>query len=251
MQLVVAAGLRRFGPPSVRYRGVFLNDEDWGLQPWAAKTYEPERGDIGPKTYARIFELLLRLKANTIWPAMHACTRPFNAFPENKQVADDYAIVMGSSHAEPMLRNNVGEWTGSAEEFEPSTDQSRILSDAPVLQYDLQLFTAGDVKVICYLVPTHPLQAGRGLRFAIGFDNHPPKVVTVREGMEVPSSEWSQNVLNAATLSSTTLNVKAAGSHVLKLYMIDPGVVVDKIVIDTGGLRPSYLGPPETRVVRR
>ncbi len=109
-QLFVAAGTRRMGPPSVKYRGVFLNDEDWGLQPWAAKTFEPETGDIGPKTYARLFELLLRLKANTVWPAMHEVTRAFNADPRNPKVADDYAIVMGSSHAEPMLRNNVGEW---------------------------------------------------------------------------------------------------------------------------------------------
>lgn len=116
--LIVKAGTRRAGPPSVQYRGIFLNDEDWGLQPWAAKTYEPEYGDIGPKTYARIFELLLRLKANTLWPAMHKCTRPFNQFVENKQVADDYAIVMGSSHAEPMLRNNVGEWTNDPKAYD-------------------------------------------------------------------------------------------------------------------------------------
>jgi hypothetical protein len=109
-ELFVAAGTRRAGPPSVKYRGLFLNDEDWGLQPWAAKTFEPETGDIGPKTYARLFELLLRLKANTVWPAMHEVTRAFNADPRNRVVADDYAIVMGSSHAEPMLRNNVGEW---------------------------------------------------------------------------------------------------------------------------------------------
>jgi hypothetical protein len=109
-ELYVAAGTRKFGPPSVQYRGIFINDEDWGLQPWAAKTFEPEDGGIGPKTYARVFELLLRLKANTLWPAMHACTKPFNADPRNAQLADDYAIVMGSSHAEPMLRNNVGEW---------------------------------------------------------------------------------------------------------------------------------------------
>ncbi|MBX3739244.1 MAG: glycosyl hydrolase 115 family protein [Candidatus Didemnitutus sp.] len=108
--LSIAEGTRRFGPPSVRYRGIFLNDEDWGMQPWAAKTFEPGNGGIGPKTYARVFELLLRLKANTLWPAMHACTRPFNADPRNAALADDYAIVMGSSHAEPMLRNNVGEW---------------------------------------------------------------------------------------------------------------------------------------------
>ncbi len=96
--------------PSVQYRGIFLNDEDWGLQPWAAKTYEPETGDIGPKTYARIFELLLRLKANLVWPAMHPGTKAFYHYPGNKKVAADYAIIIGSSHAEPMLRNNVGEW---------------------------------------------------------------------------------------------------------------------------------------------
>lgn len=96
--------------PSIKYRGIFLNDEDWGLQPWAAKTFEPETGDIGPKTYAKIFELLLRLKANTCWAAMHDVTKPFNFIEGNAQTANDYAIVMGSSHAEPMLRNNVGEW---------------------------------------------------------------------------------------------------------------------------------------------
>jgi hypothetical protein len=97
-------------PPSVKFRGIFINDEDWGLQPWSAKTFEPETGDIGPKTYAKIFELLLRLKANLIWPAMHPSTKAFYSYPGNKKVAADYEIVVGSSHAEPMLRNNVGEW---------------------------------------------------------------------------------------------------------------------------------------------
>ncbi|WP_107827098.1 glycosyl hydrolase 115 family protein [Mucilaginibacter yixingensis] len=96
--------------PSVKYRGIFINDEDWGLQPWAAKTFEKETGDIGPKTYAKVFELLLRLKANLIWPAMHYSTRAFFHYPGNVKVADDYQIVIGSSHAEPMLRNNVDEW---------------------------------------------------------------------------------------------------------------------------------------------
>ena len=96
--------------PNVKYRGIFINDEDWGLQPWAAKTFEPETGDIGPKTYAKVFELLLRLKANLIWPAMHPSTKAFFYYPLNKKVAEDYAIVIGTSHAEPMLRNNVGEW---------------------------------------------------------------------------------------------------------------------------------------------
>lgn len=99
-----------YGEPSVKYRGLFLNDEDWGLQRWAALNYEPETGDIGPKTYAKVFELLLRLRANTIWPAMHKCTKAFYHYPENKIVADSYAIVIGSSHAEPMLCNINAEW---------------------------------------------------------------------------------------------------------------------------------------------
>lgn len=99
--------------PSVKYRGIFLNDEDWGLQPWAAKTLEPQTGDIGPVTYEKIFELLLRLKANIIWPAMHSCTQAFFKNPGNLAVAKKYQIYIGSSHAEPMLRNNVDEWNKS------------------------------------------------------------------------------------------------------------------------------------------
>lgn len=108
--LAVDGGFRLSQAPSIKYRGIFLNDEDWGLQPWAAKTFEPETGDIGPKTYARIFELMWRLKANLIWPAMHDSTKPFYQIAGNAQMAKDYDIVVGTSHAEPMMRNNVREW---------------------------------------------------------------------------------------------------------------------------------------------
>lgn len=108
--IFIKDGIYSFGPPDVKYRGIFLNDEDWGLKPWAAETFEPERKDIGPKTYAKVCELLLRLKANYLWPAMHECTAAFNQIPENKIVADSFAIVMGSAHCEPLLFNNATEW---------------------------------------------------------------------------------------------------------------------------------------------
>ena len=98
------------GEPSVPYRGIFLNDEDWGLLPWAAKKMDPELHNVGPHTYRQVFELMLRLRANFLWPAMHPGTLPFNAIPENARLADQWGIVMGSSHSEAMLRNNVGEW---------------------------------------------------------------------------------------------------------------------------------------------
>jgi hypothetical protein len=114
----IRAGVHVQPEPSVQYRGIFLNDEDWGLRPWAAKKMDPTvdggKGNIGPNTYARIFELLLRLHANSLWPAMHPGSLAFNAVPENAKLADKWGIVMGSSHSEALLRNNVGEWNEAA-----------------------------------------------------------------------------------------------------------------------------------------
>ena len=112
--IYVRPGLFVQPPPSVQYRGIFLNDEDWGLRPWASKKMDPTvdngKGNIGPRTYERIFELLLRLHANSLWPAMHPGSLAFNAVPENAKLAEKWGIVMGSSHSEALLRNNVGEW---------------------------------------------------------------------------------------------------------------------------------------------
>lgn len=96
--------------PTVKYRGIFINDEDWGLLRWAKHTFEKDRGNIGPKTYAKVCELLLRLKGNYLCPAMHEASTAFNKIPENKLVADSFAIVMGSSHCEPLLFNTASEW---------------------------------------------------------------------------------------------------------------------------------------------
>jgi len=110
--------------PKVQFRGIFINDEDWGLTPWSSKTYEPEAkldvgidqtkikkmSTVGPKTYARIFELLLRLRANSIWPAMHEVTVPFYFIQGNREMAEKYGIYIGSSHCEPLARNSATEW---------------------------------------------------------------------------------------------------------------------------------------------
>jgi hypothetical protein len=97
--LIVKNGLYTEGPPSVQYRGIFINDEDWGIRPWSEKVFAPEdRDGLGPKTYGMIFELMLRLRANYLWPARHPETRAFNRYDLNKVEADEYGIVMGSSH---------------------------------------------------------------------------------------------------------------------------------------------------------
>jgi hypothetical protein len=97
--LFVKAGKYVQGPPAVKYRGIFINDEGWALTPWVKEKF----GDYNSKFYTKVFELLLRLKANYLWPAMWN-----NAFneddPNNPRLADEYGIVMGNSHQEPMLR---------------------------------------------------------------------------------------------------------------------------------------------------
>lgn len=98
--------------PSIKYRGIFVNDEDWGMKPWSEKNFEKELGDIGPKTYAKVCELILRLKGNMLAPAMHTCTGAFYSYPESKKVADKYGIIITTSHCEPLLFNNasIREW---------------------------------------------------------------------------------------------------------------------------------------------
>lgn len=116
--------------PAVEFRGIFINDEDWGLMPWSSQTYEPTdvKGQIGPKTHQRIFELLLRLRANTFWPAMHGCSRPFYFTPGNKEMADRYGIYLGTSHCEPMMRNTNGEWAVEGEgEYDYVNNRASVL----------------------------------------------------------------------------------------------------------------------------
>ncbi len=97
--LFVAPGRYVHGEPAVKYRGIFLNDEAPALTGWVNATY----GGYNHRFYEKVFELLLRLKANYLWPAMW--NSAFNEDdPENARLADEYGIVMGTSHHEPMLR---------------------------------------------------------------------------------------------------------------------------------------------------
>lgn len=101
----VAKGYRKLDYPSVQYRGIFINDEE-ELNHWAQK-YTTD-GTIGPQTYKRVFDLLLRLKANYIWPAMHV--NYFNQDPKNGLLASEMGIIVGTSHCDMLLRSNQHEW---------------------------------------------------------------------------------------------------------------------------------------------
>ena len=136
--------------PSIKNRGIFINDEDWGLKTWSAKTFEKELGDIGPKTYDRVCELILRLKGNMLAPAMHSCTGPFYTHPESQRMADKWGIMITTSHCEPLLFNNAStlEWDKKVDgEWNYETNSENILKKLDnrireTAQYD-NIYTTG------------------------------------------------------------------------------------------------------------
>jgi hypothetical protein len=98
--LYVASGLRVTDAPVVQYRGIFINDEAPAFSEWAREKF----GGANHKMYARMFELLLRLKANFLWPAMWKPRAFYDDDPENGRLADEMGIVVSTSHHEPMMR---------------------------------------------------------------------------------------------------------------------------------------------------
>jgi hypothetical protein len=89
-----------------------------------------------------------------------------------------------------------------------------------------------------------------GLRYALSIDDEAPQTVnvTVATGADdtAMNRQWERNTSENINVTATTHTISAAGNHVLKFWMVDPTVVLQKIVVDLGGLRPSYLGPPES-----
>lgn len=101
--LSIKSGTYTAGEPAVRYRGIFINDEAPCLTSWVKNTYGTDYGDH--KFYSRVFELILRLRGNFLWPAMWGWAF-YADDPVNSQTANDMGIIMGTSHHEPMARNH-------------------------------------------------------------------------------------------------------------------------------------------------
>ena len=123
--LYIAPGTYTAGEPAVKYRGIFLNDEAPCLTGWVKNTYGTNYGDH--RFYARVFELILRLRGNFMWPAMWSWAF-YADDPENMKTADEMGIVMGTSHHEPMARNHQ-EWARHRNDYGAwnySTNQKTI-----------------------------------------------------------------------------------------------------------------------------
>jgi hypothetical protein len=121
-------------------------------------------------------------------------------------------------------------------------------SNSPRLEYDIFLTDSGAITVHAYFSPTLNF-SGKGLRYAVSIDSSTPQIIDLAENSA--GKNWNISVANNIFISSSSHALPRPGKHVLKYWMVDPGVVLQKIVVDTGGMQPSYLGPPESRLKAR
>jgi hypothetical protein len=166
--------------------------------------------------------------------------------------ADGY-VAMEAEHYTHKVDTGSSHW-------EKITDYGRTLSsmiltpvtaesvtppqNSPCLQYQMYLYDSGTVEVEAIVAPSLNFVPGRGLRYAISFDDQPPQVVDILAQNSL--KDWEESVKDSVRISKSTHTLDKPGNHTLKFWMVDTGVVLQKLVVDIGGVKPSYLGPPES-----
>ncbi len=120
---------------------------------------------------------------------------------------------------------------------------------APYLEYNVYLTTTGEVTVWVYSAPSNNIDRTRGLCYGISFDDQPVQIVDTfpKENDAFYTSRlWSIGVMDNIRKTATKHEIKTPGLHRLRFWLVDPAVVLQKIVIDAGGVKPSFLSPPES-----
>jgi Gylcosyl hydrolase family 115 C-terminal domain len=166
-------------------------------------------------------------------------------------MAADHFTDAVSSHGVRWQRlPDIGRGGSGMEPFPVTAASQAPGGGSPRLEYRMNLFTTGQVQVWAYLSPRNSVLPTDGLRYAVSIDGEAPQVVNVTTATGANDTtmnrQWERNTSDNVNLTATGHTIDRPGVHVLKLWMVDPTVVVQQLVVDTGGLQPSYLGPPES-----
>ncbi len=133
----------------------------------------------------------------------------------------------------------------------PVTTKKQIPSgDSPHLEYKMYLFNSGEVKVKAYFSPTQNFHNTEGLHYGISFDDETAEIINVHKNDTIPDwkypHEWNQAVMENIKIMTSNHSIANPGEHTLKFWMVDPGLALQKIVVETREIPSSYLGPPES-----
>ncbi len=159
--------------------------------------------------------------------------------------AAHFSRASGSGDLSWSVLPDFGRTLSGVTSFPVTSPSSTPAPGSPRLEYDLFLADGGHAEVDVIAAPTLAYVPGRGLRYAISLDGQAPQVIDLSAD-DNSGRGWERMVSDGVHHSRSRHAVAGAGRHVLTLWRVDPGVVFEKIVIDRGGLRPSYLGPPES-----
>ncbi len=185
------------------------------------------------------------------------------AMPEREQVrgfvesngyvsieAEHYTQAINADPIKWLLIPNLGRTLSGITPVPVTAKSQTPGGNSPHLEYCLHLFSSGKVKVKTYLSPTQNFHDTQGMRYAISFDDQTPQIINIHEKDTIPDWKyppaWNQAVGENIKVMTSEHLLKKPGEHVLKFWMVDPDIVLQKIVVDTGGVKPSYLGPPES-----
>ncbi len=139
-----------------------------------------------------------------------------------------------------------GHYSAGMEVF-PTTAESMLPpKPAPTLEYPVYIPEAGQVDVDVIIGPTLNFVPGRGLRLAVSFDDGKPQIVDAFPRMPESYGSWADSVLNNARTLRSTHEIKKAGRHTLKITMVDPAVVLQRLIVHRHPLPGTYFGPPES-----
>ncbi|MCC3158562.1 glycosyl hydrolase 115 family protein [Hymenobacter sp. 15J16-1T3B] len=186
-----------------------------------------------------------------------AVTRPPAASAAGVFVEADGYVSIEAEHFSQAVHGSGLSWqvlpdlgrTLSGVTAQPATAPAqRPGAGSPHLQYQVQLSGPGPVTVHAYLAPTLDFTNQGGLRYAVSFDDEAPQLVNLHTGLVADNGNrpWEQAVAQNIIVKTSQHQLTTAGPHTLKFWVVDPGVVLEKLVLDRGGLKPSYLGPPES-----
>jgi hypothetical protein len=162
--------------------------------------------------------------------------------------APHFSRAVNTGDIEWKVLPGFGRTMGGVTMFPVTAPVQRLGGASPHLEYDVHLTSTGELTVELHCAPSLNFQSGDGLRFGISFDDAAPEIVKLDTWVTLQT--WEQAVADGVRRVVTKLKVDKPGRHVLKFWMVTPGVVLERIIIDAGGVRPSYLGPVESpRVV--
>lgn len=161
--------------------------------------------------------------------------------------AENYSRSAGQPEISWVTIPNLGR-TGSAVTPYPVTANRQTPGgNSARLEYVVHTEDTGLVKLHTYLSPTLDFTNSGGLNFAVSIDDEKPQIINMHVG-ESRRGTWDNWVANNINIMVTEHRVPNKGKHTVKYWMVDPGIVVQKFVLDMGGLQTSYLGPEETLV---